>query len=220
MAAEETNRIYLLDTQWLEDADLYNLWYHKMPPERRQKIDRFRFEKDRRLSLGAGILLHHALSQAGAEEDTLSYGENGKPFLAGRSDLCFNLSHSGQMAACAVSDLSVGIDIEKKRHFDENLIRYVFLDPEISWVRNHVEDSDTGFTALWTIKESLMKYWGTGISLGPKRICLELEEPVRARCEEYSCERLYFARYAIQEYQLTVCSEYEEFSVEPEWLIP
>ena len=220
MTTDGNNHIYLLDTKWLEDEELFAAWYQKMPPERRQKTDRFRFAKDQRLSLGAGILLYHALSQAGIGENMLSYGENGKPFLAGRSDLCFNLSHSGQVAACAVSERPVGIDIEGKRHFDESLIRYVFLEPEIVWIENHFEDADAGYTALWTMKESLMKNWGTGISLGPKKICMDMNEPIRAQCEEYPSEKLFFTWFAIEDYQLTVCSEYKGFSGEPEWFIP
>ena len=220
MMTDKNNHIYLLDTKWLEDEELFAAWHQKMPPERRQKTDRFRFEKDRRLSLGAGILLQHALSQAGIGENTLSYGENGKPYLTGRSDLCFNLSHSGQIAACAVSDRPVGIDIEEKRYFDEKLIQYVFLEPEITWIETHFEDADVGYTALWTMKESLMKYWGTGISLGPKKICMDLNEPIRARCEEFPSEKLFFTWVAIGDYQLTVCSDYQDFSGEPEWFIP
>ncbi len=209
------NRILLLDTEPLADADVFSRWYRKMPSVRRQKIDAFRFDKDRRLSLGAGILLHEILRRVDADEGRLSKGENGKPILPD-SSLHFNLSHSGRIAACAVSDRPVGVDIEEIRHFDESLIRYVFREEEIVLLRN----TDADCTALWTIKESLMKYWGAGITLGPKKICVKPGEPLRAFCEEYPSGELFFTRFAFEEYRLTVCSAYERFCREAAWFDP
>ena len=149
----------LLDVSALEIDEVFGRWYRIMPADRKRKIDAFRTERDRRLSLGAGILLHYTCSQAGMNAAALSCGPNGKPFFAGQEDLHFNLSHSGSLAACAVSNHPVGIDVEENTHFDEDLCRYVFQEPERAWVREAADRVRERCTALWTIKESLMKYW-------------------------------------------------------------
>ena len=75
------NQICLLDTKALLDQEVYRYWYQKMPPGRRAKIDAFRFDKDKRLALGAGILLNDLLLREGMKQDSLSFGPGGKPFL-------------------------------------------------------------------------------------------------------------------------------------------
>jgi 4'-phosphopantetheinyl transferase len=206
-----TDHVYLLDTRCLEDAELFHLWYEKMPAGRKEKIDAFRFDKDKRLSLGAGILLLYGLAAAGVQDAEISFGEHEKPFLAGREDLFFNLSHSGHLAACAVSERPVGIDIEEVRHFDERLVRYVFRDEESDWILKNTEHADTGYTMLWTLKESLMKYLGTGIALEAKKIRMDMAGPVRAECEGYDCGHLHFACFSMKDAQLSICSESEHF---------
>ena len=42
----------------------------------------------------------------------LERGPMGKPFFAGLEGRCFNLSHSGTLALCALSDRPVGVDIQ------------------------------------------------------------------------------------------------------------
>ena len=41
-------------------------------------------------------------------------GGKGKPFVAEREDVFFNISHSGVYVVCAVSDGEIGVDIEKR----------------------------------------------------------------------------------------------------------
>ena len=97
------------DVRPLSDPELFAAGLSGLPwEERREKVSRFLFEKDRRLCLGAGMLLAHALREAGAADLRLSTMPEGKPVLADRPDIHFNLSHSGTLAVCAVSGLPVG----------------------------------------------------------------------------------------------------------------
>ena len=61
------NHLYAIRTDILSDTELFRQWYEVMPQDRRKKIDSFRFDKDKRLSLGAGILLFNGLRRYGAE---------------------------------------------------------------------------------------------------------------------------------------------------------
>ena len=212
------NHLYVIDTDMLEDRTLYDCWYRRMPEERKKKTDAFRFEKDRRLSLGAGILLQTGLLKEGVSDRELLYGRYGKPYLPAGKGVFFNLSHSGHYAVCAVSGHEVGTDIEEEKHFEENLIRYVFLESESAWIRRHAESQDSAFTSLWTFKESLMKYLGTGVSLEPKKICVDLENPDRTTAEGFSFDGLHFTKYEVPGCQLAVCSGDSFFSGKPEWI--
>ena len=233
------NEIRWLGTEWLEDPKIYHFWYKKMSPDRQKKIDTFRFDKDKRLSLAAGILLATGLS--GLSQDPLpelsalpiESGKYGKPYIEGREDLFFNLSHSGRAAACAFSDRPVGVDIEENRHFEDSLIRYVYREEEIkAFLAENVlqgESPDRICTRMWTIKESVMKYYGTGISLAPKRIRIDTMDSwsgkfysrVTILGDQPSIDRprekgdLHITCWDLERYQLSVCSGYKEYTDRP-----
>lgn len=220
------NRIYLFDITELGDQSVYNYWYEKMNETRKKKIDAFRFENGKKLSLGAGILLHRALNELGITEYDTRFGEREKPYIVGHEDIFFNLSHSGNMAALGISDKEIGVDIEKNRRFEDSLIRYVFTEEERLLAKelsqcadesDNVSDSDPAgaidlvYTRFWTAKESVMKHSGLGVSLEPKKIRLSREgggDELSVRSEAYDCEGLHLTSYHLQGYQLTICSQY------------
>ncbi|WP_345551288.1 4'-phosphopantetheinyl transferase family protein [Microbulbifer aestuariivivens] len=114
----------------------------------------------------------------------LTHG-NGRPYLAG-STLSFNVSHSGDLAICALSQsLSVAVDLELHQQglwpdfnsreqpaFDgDALLRMVFSKAERQLL---LAASDRErrrlFFEFWTAKEALMKLTGRGLSLAPDSI--------------------------------------------------
>ena len=206
------NKLYIMDTSALEDEALFCARYTGMPAERKKKIDFYRFGKDKRLSLGAGILLQTGLADCGLADAELVYNQNDKPLLRGRDDIFFNLSHSGTIAACAFSDRPVGVDVEERAHFEQEVVRRVYLPEEIARIAALEAPADPLYTDLWTIKESLMKYLGTGLTLDPKKIEVSFGDRITAKAEGYDCSALYFTAYATDGYSLTVCSEYEKFT--------
>ena len=62
-----------------EEDELKN----RLSAARQEKIERLRYEADKRLSLGAGLLLDQGLKRFGLREQTEVFGtvENGKPCL-------------------------------------------------------------------------------------------------------------------------------------------
>ena len=163
------SKVYIASVASLEDEGLYALALAAASPERREKTLRFRFPKDRRLSLGAELLLRKALQELGAARQDLSYtyGENGKPFLSGLPGLHFNLSHSGERVMCAVSGGEVGCDIEQMRDVDLKIARRYFFHGEyerIAAAATEAERADL-FFRYWTLKESFLKATGRGLSL-------------------------------------------------------
>ena len=105
----------MTSTDFLKDRAVFQRIYSQMPEYRKRKVDSYRFDRDRRLSLAAGYLLSKALRNAGIREETLrlTTTPNGHPYFENRPDLHFSLSHAGKMAMCALADTPVGCDVEE-----------------------------------------------------------------------------------------------------------
>ena len=158
-------KCWYYDVTPLPDPEKFRAGLLSLPwSARREKINRLSYRETGLLPLGAGLLLRHALEDAGAEDMTLSENEHGKPYLKNRPDICFNLSHSGSIALCAVSDAPVGADVEKLRDFNEKIARRFFAPEETEWIMAQA-DRGAAYTRLWTRKESYYKMLGTGITL-------------------------------------------------------
>lgn len=211
------NCVYIIDVSIFDNEKLFTECYNIMPERRKNKINSFRFMKDKKLSLGAGMLLRKALLSEGISEDKFTYNKNEKPYIPEREDFFFNISHSGTMAVCAVSDRTVGIDIEKERHFEDNFLQNIYLPHESEYILSQGEQRDRIATEMWTIKESVMKFFGTGLSLGTNNISIYMNSPIRGICQGFDVSHLHFTQYSIPGYALTVCSEYEHFTNELLW---
>ncbi|MCR5557630.1 MAG: 4'-phosphopantetheinyl transferase superfamily protein [Butyrivibrio sp.] len=211
-----------IDVSFLEDGKIFDFWYDKMPVSRRQKIDLVKPLKGKLLSLGAGILFTEGLKKLGLEGAEIGLLENKKPYIIGADGLYFNLSHSGGMAVCAFSDSEVGIDIEKNKEFKDSLVDYVFDDREKEFVSRLSDDDNKRnalFTSIWTMKESIMKFTGKGISMVPKSIFVDLS--AADNMGDMSVAAIYHNGKLIPElklstlripanpdYQVCVCSKY------------
>ena len=128
-----------------------------LPQERREKIDRYRFEKDKLLSFAAGLLIRRATGDSG-----IVTGEHGKPHA--ENGVHFSVSHSGRIAAVAVDDAPVGLDVEQLPDKDRLKIADRFYHPK---ERDYVAESDDrgcAFCEIWTRKEAYLKMTGEGIS--------------------------------------------------------
>lgn len=132
--------------------------------QRREKALRFKHEQGRRECVAAYLLLKRALREEyGIDENPiLAEREGGKPYIVGREDIHFNLSHCREAVVCVVSNEEVGIDVERIRPYNDNLARYVLNDEEYDKVRLS-DNPALEFTKFWTKKESLLKLTGEGI---------------------------------------------------------
>jgi len=166
------------DVRGLEDPRAFQHGLEILPwPDRREKTGKYRFEKDRRLCLGAGLLAACVLRQAGANDLRIVQAENGKPRLLAYPDLHFNLSHSGTLAVCVVSDQPVGVDVEEERDIDLKRFSRCFQPEELAWI-NGSGNSVHAFFRLWTRKESYLKRTGTGLLCDPASFaCLPASDP-------------------------------------------
>lgn len=141
--------------------------------ERIEKANRFFFEKDRNLSLAAGIALKRAIEEKDLDYANIriGYGENGKPFLLDYPNIHFNLSHTEEYAIAVISDKQIGCDIEKIRKYDKGVAERCFSRQEIDYVETS-SDKDRSFTKVWTYKEGFLKAIGIGLSDKMKEITI------------------------------------------------
>ncbi|MDR3103407.1 MAG: 4'-phosphopantetheinyl transferase AcpT [Yokenella regensburgei] len=105
------------------------------------------------------VLLAHALSPSPLPE--LVTHQNGKPAFAGTPRLWFNLSHSGDDIALAISDEGeIGCDIEvvRPRKNWQGVAEAVFSDGERQQLTDAPEPERLNlFWQIWTRKEAILK---------------------------------------------------------------
>ena len=168
-------RLYLANTDALMAEGRLEALIPRLPPERQQRIARLRRREDQCLSAAAGLLLERALDDAGvpAGQRALRLGEQGKPYLAGREDVFFNLSHAGRIAVCLLSGHENGCDVETERHADLRVAERFFAPDEARLLRGAPEEvREELFFRLWTLKESFSKTLGAGLQVGFDRFVM------------------------------------------------
>lgn len=158
--------IFIADTDVLEDRELFERKLICISSERQAAIEKLRFEKDKRLSLGAGLLLNLALLRAGIDgrEAVIVSGEHGKPYLKDYPGVFFNLSHSGSRAMCVISDREAGCDVERVTGKHLRVAEHCFTEEERRYIIEKPGGEDERFFRLWTLKESYIKATGAGLS--------------------------------------------------------
>lgn len=113
-----------------------------------------------------------------------NYTEYGKPYLINFSDVHFNISHSGEYVACAVSDKPVGVDIQKIGEYNCDVAKRVCNEKELVQIENS-SDKASEFTKLWAQKEAVLKMYGTGITGGNIKTCLDNHYVQSERIDDY-----------------------------------
>lgn len=210
-------KLYAADVTPLTDAALYVSARAAVTAQRREKADRYRFDSDKRLALGAGVLLSYGLKKAGIAElpEAFLYGENGKPYIDGQ-DVFFSLSHSGNWALCAVSDCEVGCDIERIKPVDIKLARRFSPGEYASILRADEEKRQSLFYRFWTLKESFMKATGLGFSLPLEQFQIELNDGISVIHSVDERSHVFREFEGIEGYQCALCAAASDVEAELE----
>lgn len=168
-----------------------NLYYHSMPPDpgsstlfsclhllppgEREKIGKFHRPEDRYLSLAGKLLLLMGCRDFGlpiTDLRAIEYAGNRRPFLNIPAAPGFNISHSGSLVGCVVSqDQQVGIDLEEIREIDFQDFHAQFTKSEFDeWMAS--DDRKIYFYNWWTKKEAILKAEGSGLFTDLKEVLL------------------------------------------------
>lgn len=202
-------KVWTADVGALDNDELFRWLYARVSDGRKEKIDRMRFRKDKNLSLGAGVLLENALAVLGVQDRTMSWEKNQKPCLAHRSDIKFNLSHSGTKVMCAISDSDIGCDVEKIGSVDWDMARLFFCGDEYDALLK-CPDGDMRrqlFFRYWTMKESFMKATGLGLMLPLDAFCMRFDGSAFSVRQYVDNRRYFFRELPLDDgYQYAICS--------------
>ena len=138
--------------------------------EEREHASRFRFERDRGRYVAAHGQVREILGRyVGRDPTVLRFrlGKYGKPMLI-NSTIRFNLSHSRDIAMCAISSrCPVGIDVEciRKGVPVLEISKGFFTPAETIRIRSLQGLAQTvQFFRVWTAKEAYLKATGEGLS--------------------------------------------------------
>ena len=190
--------VYAVDcTHWLSDQAVEDSLPY-LDEKRRRRIRRLRVPLKRAQCAAAGLLLTHLFGEKGVAPN-LTYGENGKPYLANRPDTFFSITHSDKWVFLAVSDSEIGIDAQAPRKVCPRLAARSTSPEELAWVK---ENTEPNFTRLWTMKEAYLKYTGTGLTVPIRSVSLNVP-PTDGCDEENNC---YWSLLSYEDIPLSVCS--------------
>ena len=134
----------------------------------------FKLTKKQQHEISHKLLDDMLYENYGIKNPKFEYGEYGKPFLAEYKNIFFSISHCNKAVCVAISEKNIGTDIEIIRKYSESVVRRVFTEKEASELEKTAE-KDKFFFQIWTLKESIIKFDGRGISYGMKNIEINLK---------------------------------------------
>lgn len=164
----DINKLFLVPLNESLDSEQYDTLSLLIAPDKKARLDKCKSDVDKKLGLYADLLVRVAIHQdlnienSDIEFDTNSYG---KPHLINDQDYHFNISHTHNMIAVAVSDKPVGVDVEKIREFDLGIAKRFFTEHELNYINKSQDNTYERFIEIWTKKEAYIKYIGKGLSI-------------------------------------------------------
>jgi len=154
------------------------------------RAEKYVFERDRRrfvVCRGAVRVMLGACLDLPPDQVVFAYGDRGKPAIAGRTGVEFNVSHAGSIGVLAVAcHGAVGVDVEciDRRIDHESLAgRFFSADESADLLATPLEARREAFFNGWTRKEAYIKAIGDGLScpLHSFSVTLRPGHPVRMR---------------------------------------
>lgn len=172
-----TPKIYLVKVDCQIDEKLFQYLLKYVQPEKKERILKQRIKQNANNMIIGEILAKIIIKKTfgiDIAKQNFAYTGYGKPYLLNYPDVHFNISHSGEYVACAVSDTPVGVDIQKIGEYNLEVAKRVCNEKELEQIENS-SDKESGFTKLWTQKEAALKMHGTGIVSADIKNCFNDE---------------------------------------------
>lgn len=148
-----------------------------------------------------------------SREIEFKVGPNGKPEFPENDTIHFNISHSGQWVACAISPIPVGVDVERIRSVKPGLAERFFTGKEFNMLQDLPEEERIEkFIELWTLKESFLKTIGRGLTRNLNSFSVEPNGKLFRISGDDSSSEYNLKLFEIDTgYRLAVCSTTTDF---------
>ena len=202
-------QIYLLDISQQLDEEMTDQLLELITKEERENKKKFQ-------TACGKLFIHYLLREkfSLAEKDIkLLKTDSGKPYIEGLL-VHFNLSHATDYVVCAMSDQEIGIDIEKIRAVNfKKIAKRFFCESEYEDLLAKKQPEQLNyFFQLWTLKESYLKWLGTGLRIPLNSCSFKVtDEKISCKRDGKVLESPYFKQLSFEGYQLSVCSPISEF---------
>ena len=132
----------------------------------RKKVSFFKNKKKEKIKIISYFLLQIGLINLfGIKKvNKIYYSKYGKPYLKKNKNVHFNISHTNNVVACAISSSKVGIDIlNRDIKINKNIVYELFSKNEIKLWKLSKSKKDK-FLEIWTQKEAYIKYNGLSVN--------------------------------------------------------
>lgn len=206
-----STELYLIHTGFLREQEVFERKLRMVSAERKKRVEACRAMEDKLRSLAGGLLLEELLRQNFYSPQKLVRDDNGKLRIAEEEDFFFNLSHSGDYAACVISTHPVGVDIQQYRPVKHGVAKRFFQPQEARHIEKNRGDDENLFFRYWTGKESYSKLTGEGLAQSFNSLAVNLEKGIvedKRRPETISFLKEYFC---LPDYAITVASHKNDF---------
>lgn len=150
-----------------------------LSPTRQHKVNCFKFEKDKVRSIISELLLKYALKKyfnVNLEDCEICFNVYGKPYIYYGANLKFNLSHSGDIVICSISNHNMGVDVEENTSLSlDTVINCLHKEEKVQLNNFALKDRIKLFYDFWVLKESYLKYLGIGLNYPVEKIGFEIK---------------------------------------------
>lgn len=149
-------------------------YFHQMPLDIQERVLRYRRGENKYQLLLGRLLLKTGMAELGFSDFDLNavfYNENNCPVW--KPQVRFNISHSGNVVACAFSEnLAIGLDIEKIKPIDLKDFEHILNEGDYQTLAL-AKDVAAAFFKIWTIKEAVTKALGKGLAIDVQQIFIK-----------------------------------------------
>ena len=167
--------IYYTDITKMKEEDC-TLLMPFISKKRREKIEKYYHADDKKRSICTELLLKYCVQKrfGNGKEIVLTYNQYGKPLCCLPKDFHFNISHSGKWVVIAAGNCNVGIDVEEiRRDKCEDVIDCFSVSENLYVNCEDLVEQKKRFIHIWSMKESFVKYLGTGLKTNFNSFCVD-----------------------------------------------
>ena len=188
--------------------------------EEKSKIHKFKFKKDQETATVSRFLFRTRMAELlgeKAEKLIIRYNKYGRPKIANKKNKNFdyNISHSGDWIILAYGQGMIGVDIEKIKPIDTDVVNTCFCSVEIDHIKKNSKEELENFYRFWVLKESFIKAIGKGVSFPLKECYFSLDNnKIKIKFNKksiYSIKKWHFKFFYCDDSHLSaVCSNKKE----------